>query len=56
MYQSIYDMILSAFFSGTAVTGWIELICTVLASSVVIFAFAVPFIVVIKLIKLICGR
>lgn len=56
MYQAIYDLILNAIFNGSTVTGWIELVVTVLATSSVVFAFAVPFIIVIKVIKLICGR
>ena len=56
MYQSIYDLILKAFFSGATVSGWIELVVTVLSTAAIVFAFSVPFIVVIKVIKLICGR
>ena len=56
MYQAIYDLILSALFQGSTVTGWIELVVTVLSTSAVVFAFVVPFIIVIKVIKLICGR
>lgn len=56
MYQTIYDLIMSAFFHGVTVTGWIELVCTVLATSAIVFCFSVPFIVVIKVIKIICGR
>ena len=56
MYQSIYDLIMSAFFQGATVTGWIELVCTVLATAAIVFCFSVPFIIVIKVIKLICGR
>ena len=56
MYQSIYDLILSTLFQGVTVTGWIELVVTVLATSAVVFAFCIPFVIVIKIIKLICGR
>lgn len=56
MYQTIYDLIMSAFFQGVTVTGWIELVCTVLATAAIVFCFCVPFIVVFKVIKLICGR
>lgn len=56
MYQAVYDLILSALYQGVTVTGWIELVVTVLATSAVVFAFAVPFIIVIKVIKIICGR
>lgn len=56
MYKSIYDLIISAFFEGATITGWIELVCTVLATAAIVFCFSVPFIVVIKVIKLICGR
>ncbi len=56
MYQTIYDLIMSAFFQGVTVTGWIELVCTVLSTAAIVFCFSVPFIVVIKVIKIICGR
>ena len=56
MYQAIYDLILNAIFQGVTVTGWIELVVTVLATSAVVFAFSVPFIIVIKVIRLILGR
>lgn len=56
MYQTIYDLIMSAFFQGVTVSGWIELVCTILSTAAIVFAFAVPFIVVFKVIKLICGR
>ena len=56
MYQTIYDLILNAIFQGSTVTGWIELVVTVLATSAVVFAFSVPFILVVKVIKIILGR
>lgn len=56
MYKAIYDLIMSAFYQGVTVTGWIELCCTVLATAAIVFCFSVPFIVVIKVIKVICGR
>lgn len=56
MYQSIYNLILNAIFSGVAITGWIELVVTTLSTMCCLFAFAVPFIVVYKVICLIVGR
>lgn len=56
MFQSVYNLVLSVFFGGVASTGWIELVATMLATFAVVLAFAVPFIVVFKIIKLIMGR
>lgn len=56
MFQSIYDLILSTIFNGVVITGWIEMVCTVLATAICVFAFLIPFIVVWKVICLIVGR
>lgn len=56
MYQSIYNLIINAIFEGVVITGWIELVVTTLSTIACLFAFAVPFIVVWKVIKLIVGR
>lgn len=56
MYQEIYDLIVNAFYSGVQLTGWMELCATMLSTFVVVLAFAVPFILVFKIIKLIMGR
>lgn len=55
MYQTIYDLIMSALFQGVTITGWIELVVTTIATACTIFVFVIPFIVVWKVIRLICG-
>lgn len=56
MYQEIYDLIVNAFYGGLQLTGWMELCATMLSTFVVVFTFALPFILVFKIIKLIMGR
>ena len=56
MYQEIYNLIVSAFYADMQLTGWMELCATMLSTVVVVLAFAVPFILVFKIIKLIMGR
>lgn len=56
MYQEIYNLIVSAFYADAQLTGWMELCATMLSTFVVVLAFAVPFILVFKIIKLIMGR
>mgnify|MGYP004703223765 FL=1 len=56
MYTEVYKLIMDAFFQGAEVTGWIEMCVTMLSTFVVVLAFAVPFILVFKVIKLIMGR
>lgn len=56
MYQSIYNLIVSAIYDSAVLTGWQEMFVTLVASACVLFALAVPFIVVWKVIQLICGR
>lgn len=56
MYQGIYDLIISTIFDGVVITGWIELVVTTISTIACLFALAVPFIVVFKVICLIIGR
>lgn len=56
MYTEIYDLIVSAFYADIPLTGWMELCATMLSTFVVVLAFALPFILVFKIIKLIMGR
>lgn len=55
MYHSIYNLIMSAIFSGVTITGWIELVVTTLATACCVFAFIIPFLIVWKVIRLVCG-
>ena len=56
IYLALYQLMQNAFYGATALTGWQELTLTVLATIGCLFVFAVPFIVVYKVIKFICGR
>lgn len=56
MYTEIYTLIVEAFYGGLQLTGWMELCATMLSTFVVVLAFALPFILVFKIIKLIMGR
>lgn len=59
IYQSIYDLLMNAFYAisdSTLLTGWQDMTLTVLATIAVVFVFAIPFVVVWKVIQMICGR
>lgn len=56
MYYSIYELLQTAIYGAVTLSGWQELFLTTVASACVLFAVCVPFIVVWKVIKLICGR
>lgn len=56
MYESIYLLLQNAIYSSATLTGWQELFLTVISSCAVLFAVAVPFMVVYKVIKVIVGR
>lgn len=55
VYQTIYDLIMSALFAGATATEWVALVVTILATTVTVFVFAIPFIVVWKIIRLFIG-
>ena len=59
IYQSIYDLLMNAFYAisdSSLLTGWQDMTLTVLATIAVVFVFAIPFVVVWKVIQMICGR
>ena len=56
IYTTLYELIQSVFYGTMALTGWQEMVLTVLATIGCIFVFAIPFIVVWKVIQIICGR
>lgn len=55
MYQSIYDLIANAIFETTTLTGYNDLVITLLSTFAVVFLFSLPFLVVLKVIKIIMG-
>lgn len=56
MYYDIFTILQNAIYGAATLTGWQELFLTTVSSACVLFAVAVPFMVVWKIIKLICGR
>lgn len=56
IYSALYTLVQNAFYGSAALTGWQELVLTTIATTGCLFAFAVPFMIVLKVIKLICGR
>lgn len=56
MYQSIFNLLQTAIYEGATLSGWQELFLTTVSSACVLFAICVPFMVVWKVIQLICGR
>lgn len=56
IYQSLYDLIVTYIFGGSVdVASVQELACTLFALGGSLFVLAIPFIVVLKVIKLIMG-
>lgn len=53
IYQTIYDLIMSALFAGATAVEWVSLVCTILATCATVFVFSIPFIVVWNIIRLI---
>ena len=56
MYLDIYNLIVNCFYGSITITGWMEMTATVLATACTVFAFIIPFLIVWKVIKIICGR
>lgn len=55
VYQSFYDLITEYIFGGGTLSANADLIATAIASVGVVFLVAMPFILVYKVICLICG-
>lgn len=56
IYIALYELIQNVFYGATTLTGWQEMVLTVLATIGCLFVFAIPFIVVWKVICIIVGR
>lgn len=56
IYQTIYDLIMSTLFVGATSVEWVSLVCTVLSTACTVFVFAIPFIVVWRVMCLILNR
>lgn len=53
IYQNIYDLIVQYIYGGLTLTADMELVTVTLATMACIFVFALPFLVVWKVIKMI---
>lgn len=55
IYQSIFDLIHTYIYGGATLTADMNLVATLLSTCACVFCFALPFMVVWKVIKLIMG-
>lgn len=55
MYNSIYQLIANAIFESASLTGYQDLVVTLLSTFAIVFVFSLPFVVVLKVIKIILG-
>lgn len=55
IYQNIYDLIVQYIYGGGALTADMELVTVTLSTIACVFVFALPFLVVWKVIKMILG-
>ena len=56
IYTALYTLVQNAFYGSAVLTGWQEMVLTIIATMGCLFVFVVPFIIVWELIKLIVGR
>lgn len=56
MYQDLYDLIASAVFETSSLTGYQDLVITLVSTFAVLFLISIPFIIVFKVINIILGR
>ena len=56
IYTALYTLVQNAFYGSAVLTGWQEMVLTIIATIGCLFVFVVPFIIVWELIKLIVGR
>lgn len=56
IYMALYTLVQSAFYGSSSLTGWQEMVLTIIATAGCLFVFSVPFMIVWKVIKIICGR
>lgn len=55
MYQALYELISNGIFDSTSLSGYQDLVTTLLATIGSVFIVSIPFLVVWKVIKLIVG-
>lgn len=56
IYYTLYNLIATTFYGSVTLTGWQEMTLTLISTIACLFAIAVPFIVVYKVICIIVGR
>lgn len=55
IYQSIFDIISTYVYGGVELTADMNLVCTLISTLGCVFLVSLPFVVVVKVIKLITG-
>lgn len=55
IYTALYTLVQNAFYGSSALTGWQEMVLTIIATTGCLFVFVVPFMIVWKVVKVICG-
>lgn len=56
MYQDLYNLIANAIFEASTLTGYQDLVITLVTTFAVLFLISIPFIIVFKVINIILGR
>ena len=56
IYKDLFDIVKTYIYGGTLVSGSPEeLVCTLVSTCAVLFCIALPFVVVLKVVRMICG-
>lgn len=55
MYQNLYNLVQQYIFNGVELTGNMDLVATFIATAGVMFMVALPFVLVLKVIRMIMG-
>lgn len=55
MYSNIYSLFMQYVYGGSTITPDMELVCTLFSTTACLFCVSLPFIVVWRFIKAVCG-
>lgn len=55
MYYEVYDFLSNWFFGGGALTGYVDMCCSLLSTAVTVFVSAIPFIIVYFGLRWLCS-
>lgn len=55
IYHNIYNLIVKYIYGGVQLTEYMELTTVLLSTAACLIVFAIPFIIVLLVIKLVCG-